>query len=216
MNDDYTHITYVIDSSTSMGPVWPATISGLEEFIASQKKEAGKCTLSLINFDTQVQTPLNFADIKFVNESVADYNIHPKGCTALYDAVGRAINDTGRHLATLPESARPAKVVIVVQTDGEENSSREFKGAQIGAMIEEQRSKYNWQFMFVGASEASIKAATDVMKFDVGSTTKYSTSNTKGYHDTMNSKLSSMRSARSLADVSAAATYSDAERSAML
>lgn len=216
MNADYTHITYVIDSSSSMGTVWPATLSGLKEFIQSQKAEEGKCTLSLINFDTAVMTPLDFADIKLVTENVEEYNIRPRGCTALFDAVGKAIVDTGLRLSDLDESERPGKVVIVVQTDGEENSSRIFTSEQVSKMLDEQRTKYNWQFMFVGASEASIKTATRDLGFAAASTSFYNPSNTKGYHKTMNTKLSNLRSAKSLAAVAAATTYTDAERSAML
>jgi uncharacterized protein YegL len=215
MNADYTHITYVIDSSTSMGSVWPATISGLKEFVLSQKAEKGKCTLSLINFDTRVQTPLDFVDIQLVTENIEEYKIFPSGCTALYDAVGKAIVDTGLKLSALPESDRPSKVVIVVQTDGEENSSREYKAAQIAEMLAEQRDKYNWQFMFVGASESSVTTATQQLGFAAASVGHYDVSNTKGYHGVMNSKLSSLRSAKSLADVTLATTYSDFERSAM-
>lgn len=215
MNADYTHITYVVDSSTSMGSVWPATLSGLKEFIQGQKAEKGKCTLSLINFDTKVKTPLDFADIQLVNENVESYNIFPAGCTALYDAVGKAIVDTGLKLAALEEAERPAKVVIVVQTDGEENSSREYRAEQIAKMLAEQRDKYNWQFMFVGASESSVTTATQQLGFAAASVGQYNVSNTKGYHGVMNSKLSALRSATSLGDIALATTYSDTERSLM-
>jgi hypothetical protein len=211
MKTDYTHITYVVDSSSSMSTVWPATISGLEEFIKGQKLETGKCTFSLINFDTKISTPILFADMTLVSESVADYGMRPGGCTALYDAIGTAITTTGAKLAALPESERPEKVLIVIQTDGEENSSRTFNKSKVHEMIEEQKTKYNWQFMFVGASEESINAATDI-GIAAASAAIYSVQNTGGYHSMMNNKVSALRSAKSLADVTLATTYSSVDR----
>jgi hypothetical protein len=84
---------------------------------------------------------------------VRKYKLVPRGSTALLDAVGRAINETGERLAKMPEAERPGLVVFVVMTDGPENSSREFTKSHIKQMIEHQQSVYKWQFTFLGANQ---------------------------------------------------------------
>ena len=83
----------------------------------------------------------------------------PRGGTALLDAIGRAINETGARLAKMKEADRPGLVVFVVMTDGQENSSREFNLAKIREMIEHQQTAYNWQFTFLGADENAFAEA---------------------------------------------------------
>lgn len=84
---------------------------------------------------------------------VRKFKLVPRGSTALLDAVGRAINETGERLAKMPEAERPGLVVFVVMTDGLENSSREFTKSHIKQMIEHQQSVYKWQFTFLGANQ---------------------------------------------------------------
>ena len=79
--------------------------------------------------------------------------------TALLDAVGRAINETGERLAKMNEQDRPGLVIFVIMTDGLENSSREFTKSQVKEMIEEQQSKYNWHFTFLGADQDAFAEA---------------------------------------------------------
>lgn len=212
MNNDYTHVTYVIDRSGSMATVWADTLGGLKQFISDQKKEPGKCTLSLYAFDNLIETPLDFSNIGIVSESVEDFGIAPRGGTALYDAIGKAVTETGAKLAAISESERPGKVLVVVQTDGEENSSREYRSAAIQALIKEQETKYNWQFMFIGASLASVTSATRDLGFSAQTTTFYDVKNTSKYHGMLNSKVSALRSAKSSDAVFAAMSYSDDER----
>ncbi|MCL4855279.1 MAG: hypothetical protein KJZ78_28285 [Bryobacteraceae bacterium] len=90
------------------------------------------------------------------------YELVPRGMTALLDAVGRAINETGERLSKLPEADRPGLVVFVVMTDGEENSSKEFTKPQIKKMIEEQTTRYQWQFTFLGADQDAFAEAADM------------------------------------------------------
>jgi hypothetical protein len=79
--------------------------------------------------------------------------------TALLDAVGRAINETGARLAAMEETDRPGLVVFVVMTDGLENSSREFTRSTIKEMIERQQKVYNWHFTFLGANQDAFAEA---------------------------------------------------------
>ena len=83
----------------------------------------------------------------------------PRGGTALLDAVGRAINETGARLDKLSDAEKPGLVIFMIITDGEENSSKEFTNAQINKMIIHQQEKYKWEFSFLGADQDSFSVA---------------------------------------------------------
>ena len=84
----------------------------------------------------------------------------PQGSTALLDAIGRTINDTGKRLERMAEDQRPEKVIFVVLTDGEENASREFSAEKVNDMITHQRDAYKWEFVFLGANQDAITTAS--------------------------------------------------------
>jgi hypothetical protein len=86
----------------------------------------------------------------------------PSGGTALLDAMGKTIDATGRRLAAMPEHARPGKVIVVIITDGEENSSREFTYPRVNEMICHQRDVYKWEFMFIGTNQDAIASASRI------------------------------------------------------
>lgn len=192
---------------------WSDVIGGYENFVKEQKKEDGKFTFSLHAFDTKHEKPVTFDDIKVVSESLSELNISPRGATALYDAIGQAINDTGARLRQMDEKDRPGKVLVVVQTDGWENSSREFTAANIKQMIKEQEEKYNWKFMFMGANLDAVKDATVNLGFKVDMATFYDTKNTDKQYGVLTDKVSCLRSA---VDVSTAdLAYTADERKAL-
>lgn len=195
MNKDYTHITFVIDRSGSMSSCWADTIGGIKSFIQDQKKNKEKCTFSLYNFDNVIEQNLDFTDLQLVSEAVEDFGISPRGGTALYDAIGKAISETGSKLKSINEKDRPGRVIFVVQTDGQENSSKEYKASNIKKLVKEQTDKYSWQFQFIGADERSVLDATDILGFNSQNTAFYNTSNSKGTFDMLNSKLGLSRSA---------------------
>jgi hypothetical protein len=82
--------------------------------------------------------------------------------TALYDAVGKTILDVGTRLSRIPETQRPGKVIMIITTDGAENSSREFPGWRIKEMISHQREKYGWEFLFFGANIDTAAVAVNM------------------------------------------------------
>ncbi len=131
----------------------------------------------------------------------------PRGNTALLDAVGRTVNDLGERLAKMEESERPSKVVVVIQTDGEENASTEFKTRKtIFDMITHQQSKYAWEFIFLGANQDAIcvGGALGVPMLSSMSYTS-SASNVKSVYGSMNNAIGHMRSVGGLASF----TYQD-------
>lgn len=152
MRKDFTDITIVIDRSGSMESMRADAEGGVRAFISEQAKQPGECRVTLIQFDCDYE--IVFRGLR-ANECPA-YSLVPRGSTALLDAVGRAINETGSRLAAMPETERPALVIFVITTDGQENASREFNYDQIRQMIATQQTVYKWQFTFLAANAESF------------------------------------------------------------
>ena len=155
MRTDLTDITLVVDRSGSMDAIQGDAEGGVNTFITEQAKEPGEALLTLVQFDTEYE----FLHKGVPIGEVPRYELHPRGATALLDAVGRAINETGERLAAMKEQDRPGLVIFVVMTDGLENSSKEFTKAQIKEMIERQQHDYNWHFTFLGANQDAFAEA---------------------------------------------------------
>ncbi|MBI1248027.1 VWA domain-containing protein [bacterium] len=157
MNRELTDITIVLDRSGSMEPIRDATVEGVNGFLASHRGQPGT-RISLIQFDDQYE-PL------FVALPIADtpaIDLIPRGSTALLDAVGRSIQETGQRLAMMPEEERPGTVMFVIQTDGYENASRLWSLQRVNEAICHQREKYAWQFVFLGANQDAIATAAQM------------------------------------------------------
>jgi hypothetical protein len=151
MRDDYCDVTIVLDESGSMEPLQQDTIGGVNQFLKEQRALPGQCTLSLLKFnheDRPVFTGRPIAEAPDL--TIGTYQ--PSGNTALLDALGRAIMEAGGRLRAMSEADRPGKVIIMVVTDGEENSSRTWTRDQIKKAVEHQISVYKWEFVFLGAN----------------------------------------------------------------
>ena len=155
---DATEIVMVMDKSGSMGHLAADTIGTFNTFLKEQQNLDKPANLTLILFDTDYQTIYESAPIKDVQELTPKV-YQPEGCTALLDAMGKGIDSLGKHLKNTKEKDRPDKVIFVIITDGEENSSRHFNQDQIKSMVEHQQQKYSWQFLFLGANIDSFSTA---------------------------------------------------------
>jgi len=150
-----------------------STVTGFNEFIRSQKKIPGEATVKLVQFDDQYETVFDkrLEDCPELNQST----FMPRGSTALLDAQGRTIVELGQELAALPKQERPSKVIVVTLTDGLENASQHYNLEKIGELIREQRDKYHWDFVFLGANQDAIETAA-AMNIPLPSAMSYSTS----------------------------------------
>lgn len=158
MKANHTDITIVLDRSGSMANAANDTIGGFNRFLHDQRQAPGTASLTLHQFDHEFQTTVLAMDVRTAPELTSQTFV-PRGNTALLDAIGRAIRDTGsRMLAAGEEYAE--KVVFVVITDGQENASREYKPAEVFEMIHHQRHIYKWEFVFLGANQDAIEVAT--------------------------------------------------------
>lgn len=161
MKPQYTHIAIVLDKSGSMMKVKDDTIGGYNSFIANQKELPGTATVSTTLFNTYTHISEDFTPIESVKE-MNSLNYVPSHQTALFDAVGITIDSIGKKLADMAEEDRPESVMMVIMTDGFENASREFNSAKIKEMIDHQTSKYNWEFVFMGANQDAILSANSM------------------------------------------------------
>ena len=139
-------------------------IGGVNTFVTDQKKleGGGECRLSVISFDTVIEEDLWDIDIQFAPEFNTAQHFIPRGGTALYDAVGHGIDKLGKDLAALPEEERPEEVIVLIYTDGEENSSRLVTSSRLKEKIEHQQNTYKWKFIFMGANQDAILTAREI------------------------------------------------------
>jgi len=153
-----TEIVVVMDKSGSMAPRVNDAIGGFNQFLKDQQAEPGEANLTLIQFDTTYNVCYSGKPIKAV-EPLDSKTYVPGGGTALNDALARGIIETGKRLSDMPEADRPNKVICVVITDGEENSSREHTKEQVQEMVKHQEEKYDWAFLYLGANVDAFHAA---------------------------------------------------------
>ena len=191
MRNDLTDITLVVDRSGSMSSIRSDAEGGVNEFIRQQAEEEGEALLTLVQFDTEY----DFIHRGVSIGEVPHYTLQPRGATALLDAVGRAINETGSRLSKMKEEDRPGLVVLVVMTDGLENSSVEFTKAKIKKMIQHQQDKYNWQFTFLGANQDAF-AEAGAMGMALGGAANYRTDKVAAAYQATGGKIARMRKAR--------------------
>ena len=190
MRTDLTDITLVIDRSGSMQSIRTDAEGGINSFIEQQKQEPGEANVTLVQFDTDYEFVHSGVPVK----QIPVFTLVPRGSTALLDAVGRAVNETGARLAAVDESQRPGLVVFVIVTDGQENSSREFTRDQIRKMVEHQQSAYKWQFTFLAANQDAF-AAGGSMGIAQDGIAAYSMGKVRGSWDAAAKKMSRMRKA---------------------
>ncbi len=163
MKKNYTHISVILDRTGSMESIRDDTIGGFNTFLKGQKAVTGAATLTLVQFDTQdpYEVIQDFVPLAQVPELRRDTYV-PRASTPLLDAMGRGINDLEKRIGLIPASRRPSKVIFVVITDGQENSSREFRKDQITKMIKDRTKKNDWDFVFLSADLAAIHDAMSV------------------------------------------------------
>ena len=159
---DRTHICMILDRTGSMESIKQDTIGGFNSYIAAQKSLPTPATFMLVQFDSQdpFEVIHKFTDIQMVADLTGQTYV-PRASTPLYDAVGRGINDLKAGLGALPEALRPKKIVMVIVTDGQENASREFTGAQVRKMIADAKEA-GWQFVFLSADESAISDSSSL------------------------------------------------------
>ncbi len=156
-----TELVFILDRSGSMAGLESDTIGGFNALIEKQRKEDGKCYVSTVLFDSGSKVLHDRILLERVPKMTeADYTVH--GCTALLDAIGGAIHHIGNiHKYARPEDV-PAHTMFVITTDGMENASHLYSSDEVKKMIERQKERYGWEFLFIGANIDSAETAKNI------------------------------------------------------
>ena len=158
MRKNLTEIVFILDRSGSMSGLEADTIGGFNALIKKQKAEEGEAYVSTILFDDKQQVLHNRVDLKNIKPMTRD-EYFVRGCTALLDAVGGAIHYIGNTHKYAREEDRPEKTLFIITTDGMENASRKYTYEKVKQMVQKQKEKYGWEFLFLGANIDAIGVA---------------------------------------------------------
>lgn len=151
MENNIIELVFILDRSGSMSGLEADTIGGFNSLIDKQKKEDGQTIVSTVLFSDRCKVIHNRININKVPRLTSN-EYYVSGCTALLDAIGSAINYIVSVHKNLPDEERPSKTMFFITTDGRENSSREFTYSKVKNMIELEKEKYGWEFIFLGAN----------------------------------------------------------------
>ena len=145
-NPNRTDVIYVLDESGSMVRQAEEVRTTLTQQLEENRQLPGEVYVSLTTFHTEVK--VHYTAVPAAE--VPEVQYRPGGYTALNDALAKTINDAGARFAALPEEERPHRVLVFVMTDGHENSSKEFTVQAVRDLVDHQRDKYSWEFIFLG------------------------------------------------------------------
>ena len=158
MKKGLTELVFILDKSGSMCGLEADTIGGFNSMLRKQKAIEGECRITTVLFDNNYELLHDRIDIKAVSP-ITEKEYQVGGSTALLDAIGKTINKIVNAQKHTAKEYRAEKVMFVIITDGEENSSREYSAECIRQMIEYQKTHYGWEFIFLGANIDAIKTA---------------------------------------------------------
>ena len=164
MKKGLTELVFILDKSGSMGGLESDTIGGYNSMLEKQKAVEGECHITTVLFDNNYELLHDRIDIKAVSP-ITEKEYSVGGSTALLDAIGMTINKIGNAQKHTADDYRAEKVMFVIITDGEENSSREYSTEKVKAQIERQKEKYGWEFIFLGANIDAVETAN---RFGIG------------------------------------------------
>ena len=150
-----TALALVVDRSGSMRPIANVTTDALQEFLNSQKEIDGDLSISTVFFDTEIEKRDVFVDPRTTE---VDLEIYPRGMTALFDAIGTTVSIFSENIAKLDEDKKPDVVIVVIATDGLENSSKEYTRDKIAEIIKEKQNE-GWKFVFLAANQDAVLTA---------------------------------------------------------
>ena len=158
MQKGLTELVFILDKSGSMAGLEKDTIGGFNSMLTKQKSEAGQCRVTTVLFDNRYTLLHDRIDIRAVSP-ITEKEYFVGGSTALLDAIGRSIKKIADVQRSTAEEYRAEKVIFIIITDGEENSSREFSADAVKKLISTEKEQYGWEFLFLGANIDAVETA---------------------------------------------------------
>lgn len=201
MKKGLTELVFILDRSGSMGGLESDTIGGFNGMLKKQREQEGEVTVTTVFFNDGYEIIHDRIPIEHILP-ITNKEYYVRGCTALLDAVGKTIHKIVNVQKILPEEQRAEKVIFVIITDGLENASREYSYKLIKSMIEHEKEKYGWEFMFLGAN---IDAVAEADKMGIGEERAVTYSNDRAgvllNYDTISETVCMMRQAPKMSDI---------------
>lgn len=194
-----TELVFIIDRSGSMAGLEEDTVGGFNAMIEKQKKKDGLCLVTTVFFDNESEIIHDRIRLEDVTEMTDEYYV--RGCTALLDAVGKTIEHIGNiHKYARPEDV-PANTIFIITTDGMENASHKFTKDKVKKMIERQKKKYGWEFIFIGANIDAVNVAAGIgIGADRAANYHADSRGTRVNYEAMSKAVFSMREAGAIPD----------------
>ncbi len=158
MKKNLTEIVFILDRSGSMAGLEKDTIGGFNSMIERQRTSKGEAVVSTVLFDNETQVIHDRVDIQKI-EPMTEKQYFVRGCTALLDAIGGAIHHIGNVHKYAREEDRPEHTLFIITTDGMENASRSYSSDKVKQMIERRKSRFGWEFLFLGANIDAVETA---------------------------------------------------------
>jgi uncharacterized protein YegL len=158
MKKNLTEMVFILDKSGSMAGMETDTIGGFNSMIERQKKEEGEALVSTVLFSNESKVIHDRVDLRKI-EPLTDRQYYVEGCTALIDAIGSAIHHIGNVHKYAREEDRPEHTIFVITTDGMENASHRYTSDEVKRMVQRQKEKYGWEFLFLGANIDAVETA---------------------------------------------------------
>ena len=159
MRKDLTELVFIIDRSGSMSGLESDTIGGFNSMIRKQKQAEGEALISTVLFDNVSEVLHDRVNVKDI-QSMTEHDYTVRGTTALLDAIGGAIHHIGNVHKYARQEDVPEHTMFVITTEGMENASRYYSSDKVKKMIERQKVKYGWEFLFLGANIDAVETAS--------------------------------------------------------
>lgn len=153
-----TELVFILDKSGSMHGLEQDTIGGFNSMLQKQKELDGECRITTVLFDNRYELLHDRIDIRAVS-SMTEKEYQVGGTTALLDAIGRTVQKLVSVQKNTAKEYRADRVLFVIITDGQENASREYSSDRVKEMIQLEKEKYGWEFVFLGANIDAVETA---------------------------------------------------------
>jgi len=195
-----TEIACVLDRSGSMGSVIDDAIGGFNTFLKSQQEcKDGEARISIAMFDDHYDMICESKDIHTVDPFTLKTYV-PRGMTALNDAIGKTITHMGEMFDKRPDSGKPEKVIFVILTDGQENSSNEYHIDRVRELIKQQKEQWKWEFIFLSSDLSAIQQGSNL---GINNTVQYAATGvgTRNAYQTVNNSVLLCRATGDVGDL---------------